>query len=251
MAEIIVFYEGPIVSRDDAITLGLKRFFTGSPCKFGHISERSTASGSCLVCAAAASNRWRMRNPQRAKEVRENHYARHRTRRNASSRKWRVNHPQEYAASKAASRRKHVTKILAYDREYRNRPAVVSRRRVRRNTEQYLAWQSRYLLSEQRKAVVATYLISAKGKATRRRSRFNRRAREAKVEGVFTREDDARLRQKQKKCHICGKRFSKRDPATLDHVIALADGGRHDPSNIALAHRSCNQRKNKRRTHLI
>lgn len=29
---------------------GLPRFFTGKPCKYGHIAERQTGSGTCLTC---------------------------------------------------------------------------------------------------------------------------------------------------------------------------------------------------------
>lgn len=41
-----------IISRVDAKAAGLKRFFTGQPCKNGHISERLISSGTCLVCDA-------------------------------------------------------------------------------------------------------------------------------------------------------------------------------------------------------
>ena len=41
---------------------GLKRYFTGTPCKFGHVSERSVARASCLECDyaknAAAFQKW-------------------------------------------------------------------------------------------------------------------------------------------------------------------------------------------------
>jgi hypothetical protein len=42
-----------IISRDEAIALGLKRFFTGDPCKYGHISERyvsTPTAGTCIAC---------------------------------------------------------------------------------------------------------------------------------------------------------------------------------------------------------
>jgi hypothetical protein len=39
-----------IVSRKDAKNLGLSRYFTGKPCKYGHIDERWTAGGSCVTC---------------------------------------------------------------------------------------------------------------------------------------------------------------------------------------------------------
>lgn len=39
-----------IISRDDAIKLGLKNYFTGKPCKHGHISERQVANHVCVTC---------------------------------------------------------------------------------------------------------------------------------------------------------------------------------------------------------
>jgi hypothetical protein len=39
-----------LISRKDAIGRGLKRYFTGEPCKYGHVCERLVASYSCLDC---------------------------------------------------------------------------------------------------------------------------------------------------------------------------------------------------------
>jgi len=39
-----------IVSRCEARAAGLKRYFTGKPCKHGHVAERWTARGVCYEC---------------------------------------------------------------------------------------------------------------------------------------------------------------------------------------------------------
>lgn len=39
-----------IISRKEAKILGLKRYFTGEKCKYGHISERFCSSGRCSEC---------------------------------------------------------------------------------------------------------------------------------------------------------------------------------------------------------
>lgn len=39
-----------IVSRTDAISLGLTTYFTGKKCKHGHISRRSVVDCSCIIC---------------------------------------------------------------------------------------------------------------------------------------------------------------------------------------------------------
>lgn len=39
-----------IISRAEARVIGYKRYFTGKPCKHGHISERYTNSKHCIQC---------------------------------------------------------------------------------------------------------------------------------------------------------------------------------------------------------
>lgn len=39
-----------VISRKDALALGLKSYFTGKPCKHGHVSERQSTNGNCLEC---------------------------------------------------------------------------------------------------------------------------------------------------------------------------------------------------------
>ena len=44
------FPDKQIVSRNEARTQGLKKYFTGKPCKFGHIEDRLVSNGRCLIC---------------------------------------------------------------------------------------------------------------------------------------------------------------------------------------------------------
>lgn len=39
-----------IITRFDAKQLGLAKYYTGSPCKRGHLAERSTSNGKCCQC---------------------------------------------------------------------------------------------------------------------------------------------------------------------------------------------------------
>ncbi len=52
-----------IISREDAIHQELRRYFTGNPCKFGHISERLVLSKRCLECDRIRSAKRRESNP--------------------------------------------------------------------------------------------------------------------------------------------------------------------------------------------
>jgi Zn finger protein HypA/HybF involved in hydrogenase expression len=45
-----------VISRKEAADSGLKRFYTGRPCGYGHDSARYTASGNCVMCASKSSS---------------------------------------------------------------------------------------------------------------------------------------------------------------------------------------------------
>jgi hypothetical protein len=38
------------ISREEAIIQGLERYFSGEPCKYGHIAEREVERGLCVEC---------------------------------------------------------------------------------------------------------------------------------------------------------------------------------------------------------
>ena len=54
-----------IITRQEAIAQGLKRYFTGKPCKHGHIVERQCSSGACFACAAARDKARYAANPEK------------------------------------------------------------------------------------------------------------------------------------------------------------------------------------------
>ena len=48
-----------IITRKEAIAHGLKRYFTGKPCKHGHVADRYSSTGHCECCAKdGASSRY-------------------------------------------------------------------------------------------------------------------------------------------------------------------------------------------------
>jgi hypothetical protein len=64
-----------IILRETARFRGLLRYYTGKPCKNGHIAERFTSNGRCIECqniqrhpiTSAAKERikkWREKNPE-------------------------------------------------------------------------------------------------------------------------------------------------------------------------------------------
>jgi hypothetical protein len=61
-----------IITRKEASARGLKRYFTGRPCKHGHVTERLSSNGRCFQCAnLAAQTRWARDLEKSRKEKRE------------------------------------------------------------------------------------------------------------------------------------------------------------------------------------
>lgn len=48
-----------IITRTEAIESGLKRYYTGEPCKRGHNAERFTISYACVECNKEAQDKVR------------------------------------------------------------------------------------------------------------------------------------------------------------------------------------------------
>ena len=66
-----------IIGRDEARALGLKRYFTGKPCKHGHVAERY-AGGPCVECIREQRREWRAANLEKARETERERARKHR-----------------------------------------------------------------------------------------------------------------------------------------------------------------------------
>jgi hypothetical protein len=58
-----------IVPRQQAIHDGLKLYFTGKPCKYGHIDQRYTVSNVCKECHRKLMANYRQKIMNRRKEA--------------------------------------------------------------------------------------------------------------------------------------------------------------------------------------
>ncbi len=57
-----------IIGREVARAQGLKRFFTGEPCKRGHVAERQCCNRHCVECERERTRNWRAANPEKWRE---------------------------------------------------------------------------------------------------------------------------------------------------------------------------------------
>jgi 5-methylcytosine-specific restriction endonuclease McrA len=58
-----------IVTRKQAQGSELHKFYTGKPCKHGHLSERFTSNMVCVECNRKHGTAWAKANPEKAREM--------------------------------------------------------------------------------------------------------------------------------------------------------------------------------------
>lgn len=94
------------------------------------------------------------------------------------------------------------------------------------------------------------YKHTSKYRVTQSRNKHLRRTRENLVESTLTPLQWEKILESQSnKCSICGKRFCKSRPPTVDHIIPLSKGGGLTFENVQALCRSCNSSKNARLDH--
>ena len=87
-----------VISRQDAKAKGLSRYYTGQPCKHGHVAMRQTTNGICVECSLLINKRWAEKYPERQREKWRRQSARHRVenpeRINRNREKWELANPE-------------------------------------------------------------------------------------------------------------------------------------------------------------
>jgi 5-methylcytosine-specific restriction endonuclease McrA len=144
-----------IITRKDAKARGLKHYFTGKPCKYGHVARRDFKSRKCLRCCEEIypSDRraWYLRNRSHvlgyAREYRESNPVKVRQ----AQSEWRKRNPDKAAIDSKEWRARNPERYREYAAEYRktNRDLVNERtkRWQKENPEKRLAaeksWKKR------------------------------------------------------------------------------------------------------------
>jgi 5-methylcytosine-specific restriction endonuclease McrA len=218
------------MAREDARAKGLEFYFTGKPCKHGHIGLRYVSSGVCLECRTQYNRNYYETNPE-------------------YWRTWVQNNPEKVlAASRRAyaknprmgwtpeSREKYSTDTPYYKTTYylANRDKILQRSRAH-----YLANQDKL------KARNRTYLKTPRGKAVARAGRVNRRARVRNAKGSVSSKAILEILKSQK--HRCANPRCRANLKTvryhIDHIIPLSRGGTHERRNLQALCQPCNNRK--------
>jgi len=196
-----------IVTRKQAIMLGLRHYFTGKPCRRGHIAKRQVIARSCTDCDRENCRKqyveraeWRR---QRSREWAAQNPAAH----HARARKWKLENP---------------SRVRQHSEKSRSRPENKAKALIR-----VRKWQI-----ENPEKVHA--------------NKVNNRAKRARAPGKFRASDLRAIFKAQRgRCAYC-KALLAKDTRHLDHIIPLAAGGTNWPSNLQFTCEHCNVSKNAR-----
>jgi 5-methylcytosine-specific restriction endonuclease McrA len=205
-----------IIPLADARSRGLKRYFTGQPCKRGHLCDRFTSSRACVECLRASVGEWRINNAEHLVNYRKNYFS---DNREAISEKRKASRPARRDRLNAVTRKwraENLDRVLKYSRDYYNT-----------NKAEMAEYHSEWCKNNALKC----RLYVAK-----------RRAQEF---GSFSEEDIQEIMKQQRgKCafyKICGNSLKKK--YDIDHIVAISNGGSSFRSNLQLLCQSCNRSK--------
>lgn len=102
-----------IVTRAEALRQGLVRYFTGKPCKRGHISERFTRNGTCLGCAPIISAKTYQNNREVTLARCKTYYDKHKSEFVHRANRWKKQNPEKALLSVRKYKSKNRGKINA------------------------------------------------------------------------------------------------------------------------------------------
>lgn len=221
-----------LITRKEANKLGLKRYYTGKPCKHGHIEERTTSNGVCMECSRIKTRKFWDENPEAKKKnqaegrllSKEKYISDANFRRAAKARasEWYRANSDRAKSTKAEwySKNRESAKAACRARwaKYRSDPVWVEKERSRKRQE---------MRDHPERAVASDNA---------------RRARMKNAEGKVTAADINRiLKSQSSKCVYC--KASLKDGYEVDHIIPISKGGSNWPTNIQCLCRNCNRTK--------
>lgn len=195
-----------IISRKEARTVGLPRYFTGVPCRRGHLSERFTIRKQCVDCHREDQAAARAKTPEHVKAIKAASYQRHRT--------------------------EVIAKVEAYTEA--NREKVRDRRRRHReaNKDQIAIAQAAWCKANRPKL-----RVHERNRRDRKRGAEGKHTL-ADIETLYKRQKG--------RCANPSCVVSIRTGYHIDHVQPIVRGGSNWPQNLQLLCQPCNQSKHAR-----
>lgn len=125
------------ITRQQAKESGLKRYFTGEPCKRGHIAERHVSGATCVKCAAdryeknrdellQINKEWSIANPEKRRQSKKRYHDKNKGKARERQRRYAKENPEKISEKRKRYREKNKEKFYAAIRAYqKSNPHVV------------------------------------------------------------------------------------------------------------------------------
>lgn len=226
-----------VLSREDARMRGLTRYFTGEPCKRGHLADRLVSNRGCVVCAQERSD------PEKAKARQRKWYAAHVEEQRERARLYRAADPERARRIGRETKRRHGAKhSRKYYASHREERCEASRKRRALAPDLVRLYNRRYYEADpdHARSRAKRWRTENPGKVSEQWR--NRRAKKRGAVGWHTKAEIEALLSRQK-CRCAGCNASLRDGYHVDHIVPLARDGTNWISNIQLLCQTCNLRK--------
>jgi len=210
-----------IVTLKNAIEQELPRYFTGKPCKHGHICERYVSSYHCVECGKDRAKKWIKNNPEKRSASSREYVERNKMAVAAKNKRWWQNNSHKIIEYKAKETEEQAQERRRKRREHARLPHNVERQRLRRLER----WQND-----------PEFRIRRKIECQLRRSRI----RQATLDGV----DKSAIERFYREAILLSEKTNI--PHDVDHIIPLKHDkvcGLHVPWNMQILTKSENIRK--------
>ena len=107
-----------IVTKEQAINLKLVKYFTGIPCKSGHIDFRYTNTNICYECKRLQNIRCNSRNKETLSKISKKSYQKNRQKRLANSKNWANKNREKSNQIKRNYKLRNLEKVREAGRSY-------------------------------------------------------------------------------------------------------------------------------------
>lgn len=105
-------------TRKEAKDSGLTVYYTGKPCRRGHLSERRTSNWACIECDNLMSRNFRKKNPELVKEYKRKWRHNNLSRCNENIKKWNRENKERRNEIRRKWDKENPTAVLAKTRKY-------------------------------------------------------------------------------------------------------------------------------------
>lgn len=236
-----------IITRQEAISAGLTRYFTGTPCQRGHYADRLVVNTRCCDCERLMRRTGRKDRVERSRLDRE---ARARAK-DAGFQFYSTHKPCKHGhiSDRLVSSGDCVvcTRTRSLDRYYAN-PEPFKKRaneRYQKLPDRVKMDAARWAKTNRHKVLETSRRWAKDNPDKRLAHEHRRRSRFLQSEGEWSPADiQTLLTSQQGQCSNPYCRRGIMDCYTVDHIIPLTRGGTNWPRNLQLLCAPCNSSKN-------